>query len=109
MAIDDEARAEVRRLHAVFCEAMSDPRRLLIMRALGDASRTTAELERAVGLDEASLRGHLGILVSCGLVAIVGDTNDRYRLVSPKILVAVDLLFDVMTESGQAGSVGALR
>jgi DNA-binding transcriptional ArsR family regulator len=106
MAIDEGAREEIRSLHASFCQALSDPRRLLIIRALGAGELTASELTRAVPLDAASVQHHLAVLQDHGLLtAVRRGRSVRHALASPKILAAVDLLFEVMEESVAATPV----
>lgn len=49
-------------------KALSDPRRLMILRLLQDRSLCVGELQAALGISQSSTSGHLKLLENAGLV-----------------------------------------
>jgi len=90
---------ELFRLHANVCKGLADPKRLLIIDALRDGERTVSELCGELDIAQTNASQHLAVLRDKGLVRSRRDGQwVYYSLTSPKIIVAVDLLRDVMAE-----------
>lgn len=90
---------ELTALHASVCKGLADPKRLLIINALRDGERTVSELCDAANINQANASQHLAVLRDKGLV----DSRREgqwvyYRVTSPKIVQAMDLLREVMAE-----------
>lgn len=96
-------RDEMFQLHASVCKGLGDPKRLLLIDALRDGELAVGELCDATGIAQANASQHLAILRDKGLVRTRRDGQRiYYSLSSPKIIVAVDLLRDVMAENNAA-------
>lgn len=103
MMLMGATRDEMFQLHASVCKGLGDPKRLLIIDALRDEELAVGELCDATGIAQANASQHLAILRDKGLVRTRRDGQRiYYSLSSPKIIVAVDLLRDVMAENNAA-------
>lgn len=92
-------RSELYRLHASVCKGLADPKRLLIINALRDGERSVTELCDMLGLPQTNVSQHLAVLREKDLVEVRRDGQwSYYSLTSPKIIEAMDLLRDVMSE-----------
>lgn len=101
--------AEIYELHARVCKAIADPKRLLIINELRHGPRTVGEVVDALGIGQANASQHLAVLRDRGVVtARRAGANVYYALTSPKLLQAVDLLCEFMTERRPPGDQGTL-
>jgi len=92
-------RQELYQLHASVCKGLADPKRLLIINALRDGERSVSEVCDAVDLPQANVSQHLAVLREKGLVRARKDGQwVYYSVTSDKILLALDLLREVMAE-----------
>ena len=100
MAVDA---AEIYELHARVCKAIADGKRLLIINELRDGPRAVGELVSALGIPQANASQHLAILRDRGIVTTRrSGSNIYYSLASEKIIRAVDLLYEFMTEQAES-------
>jgi len=84
-------------LQATLLRALASPNRLRIVHLLGMGPHEVHEVARALGLSQAGASQHLGAMRSVGLVEPLRDGRTvRYRLVDPEILVACQLMRDVL-------------
>ena len=85
--------------HAEICKVFSNPTRLEILNLLGDREMSVTELIEKTKLSQANISQHLSIMKSKG---IVGSTrkgkNVFYKLTSPKIVEAFDIIREVISE-----------
>jgi len=96
-------RTELYQLHASVCKGLADPKRLLILNALRDGERSVSDLVDDLDIPQANVSQHLAVLRDRGLVR--GRRDGQwvfYSLTSTKIVEAMDLLREVMSE--QLGS-----
>ena len=93
-------------LHARVCKAIADAKRLLIINELRDGPRSVGELADALGIPQANASQHLAILRDRGIVTArrTGSTI-HYSLTSSKVVEAIDLLYEFMTERQDAGAI----
>ena len=93
-------------LHARVCKAIADAKRLLIINELRDGPRSVGELADALGIPQANASQHLAILRDRGIVTArrTGSTI-HYSLTSSKVVQAIDLLYEFMTERQDAGAI----
>ena len=97
---------EIYELHARVCKAIADAKRLLIINELRDGSRTVGELADVLGIPQANASQHLAILRDRGIVtARRSGSNIHYSLTSRKVIEAIDLLYEFMTERQNAGAI----
>jgi DNA-binding transcriptional ArsR family regulator len=88
---------EVHRLHAELCQALADPKRILILYALAEAPRTVGELAESLALRQSNVSQHLAVLRDRGLVAAErAGTRVTYSLTYPAVVEALDLLRAVL-------------
>ena len=93
------SKEEMFRLHANVCKGLGDPKRLLLIDALRDGERSVSEMCQELDISQTNASQHLAVLRDKGLVRSRKDGQRVfYSLTSPKIIVAVDLLRDVMAE-----------
>jgi DNA-binding transcriptional ArsR family regulator len=96
---------EIYELYARVCKALADGKRLLIINELREGPRTVGELVAALGIPQANASQHLAILRDRGVVtARRSGSNVHYALTSKKVVEAVDLLYEFMTERQAEGS-----
>lgn len=94
-----EIREELYQLHASVCKGFADPKRLILINALRDGERSVGELCEVTQIQQANASQHLAILKSKGLVSSRRDGQRvYYKVTSPKINEALDLLREVMAE-----------
>lgn len=90
---------EITRLHADFCSALADTRRLLLIYALRDGPRNVSDLTAHCGFSQPSVSRHLKILRERGLVqAERNGTTMEYRLADMRLIDALDLLRAIMRD-----------
>lgn len=93
-------------LHARVCKAIADVKRLLIINELRDGPRSVGELADALGIPQANASQHLAILRDRGIVtARRAGSTIHYSLTSSKVVQAIDLLYEFMTERQDAGAI----
>ncbi len=92
--------SEVDRMLADHCHAISNPRRNLIIRILGDGEHTVSELVELTGFSCSNISQHLKILRDRRIVAVNRNgAFASYRLAQPGLLEAVSALRNAMIES----------
>ena len=90
---------EVTRLHADFCSALADTRRLLLIYALAEGPKNVSQLTQELGVSQPSVSRHLKILRERGLVqAERNGTTVEYRLADKRLIEALDLLRAIMRD-----------
>jgi DNA-binding transcriptional ArsR family regulator len=99
MCLRPDDHYELVALHARLCQALSDPKRLLLIYALADGPRTVSELCNDLDLPQTNVSQHLAILRDRGIVtASRSGPNVLYRLRGPQVVQALDLLREFMRE-----------
>lgn len=94
---------EVAALHARMCQALADPKRLLLIYALNEGPKSVGELGAELGLSQTNVSQHLSILRDRGVViATRSGTSVIYRLRSADVVTALDLLRNCMREAAVA-------
>lgn len=97
--LDPHLRAELEELHARICKALNDPKRLLLIYALGESPRTVSELCKLLDAPQTNISQHLGVLRDRGVVDAERRGNSvQYSLRHAKVLEAIDLLREVMAD-----------
>ena len=90
-ALEDKAGEAAR-----FLEALANPRRLMILCSLADGERSSGELARLVGLQQAALSQHLARLRLQNIVATRRESQMiYYRLASPAAIAVINTLADI--------------
>ena len=89
-------------LHADVCKVFSNAKRLEVLNILRDKEMTASDLIGEIGLSKANLSQHMSILKSKGVVLTRREgVNIYYRISSPKIIQACDLMREVLLEQLQ--------
>lgn len=97
--MDPSLEREFAELHAEVCSGLADPKRLMILDALRDGERSVNDLCRALGLAQPNVSQHLAVLRERGLATVRREGRHvMYAVASPKIIQAMDLLREVMSE-----------
>jgi ArsR family transcriptional regulator len=81
------------------CKALNDPKRLLVLYALENRSRTVGELSELLEAPQANTSQHLAVLRDRGLLETERKGNSiLYSLRHPKVLKALNILRSVMVD-----------
>jgi len=97
--VDRDIAAELQELHARVCKAIADPKRLLMINELRDGELSVGDISEALGISQSNASQHLAVLRDRGVVTTRRDgTTVYYRLRSPKIVQAVDLLREFLAD-----------
>jgi ArsR family transcriptional regulator len=95
--LDEHLEREVNLLHANICQALADPKRILILYALAEDSLYVNELADALHVPQSTVSRHLKVLRDRRLVAAERDgANIRYSLVDGRVIDALDTLRAVL-------------
>lgn len=90
---------EIHQLHAELCQALADPKRILILYALAEQPLNVGELTELLGIRQSNVSQHLAVLRDRGLVNAERDgTNVCYSLKYPMVVEALDLLRGVLRD-----------
>ena len=92
-------------LHADICKTLSSPARLRIIDALRDRELAVGEIGEMIGARKANVSQHLSVMRRRGI--IVGrrsGTSVYYRLASPKVIQACELMREVLVEQFRDGA-----
>ncbi len=95
--MDARLEQEVNLLHANICQALADPKRILILYALGEGPKCVNELAEVLHAPQPTVSRHLKVLRERRLVAAERDgANIRYSLVDDRVIDALDDLRAVL-------------
>ncbi len=85
--------ADLNLLHANVCQALADPKRILILYALAEQPRHVTSLAQDLNLPQPTVSRHLRILHQQSLVQTERDgVNITYRLMDSRVIEALDTL-----------------
>jgi DNA-binding transcriptional ArsR family regulator len=92
-------------LHANICHTLANPKRLEIIDRLRNGEMTVTQLAEAMQISQANLSQHLAVMRQKGIVETRREAlSVYYRLSSPKIVKACDLMRQVLLEHLEAGA-----
>ncbi|HZL63773.1 MAG TPA: metalloregulator ArsR/SmtB family transcription factor [Thermoleophilia bacterium] len=95
--MDERLEREVNLLHANICQALADPKRILILYALHEGPRTVTELTEALDVPQPTVSRHLKVLRERRLVAAERNgTSICYSLVDDRVIDALDTMRAVL-------------
>ena len=98
--------ADVDEMYARVCKALADPKRLLIINELRDGPKAVGDIASALQISQPNVSRHLAVLRDRGIVtARRAGSNIHYSLTSSKVVEAIDLLYQFMTERQDAGAI----
>jgi ArsR family transcriptional regulator, virulence genes transcriptional regulator len=90
---------EINQLHADFCSALAEPKRLLILYSLAESPKHVTELAEALGASQPAVSRHLKILRENGMVSATrSGLAVSYSLVDARVIEALDLLRAAMRD-----------
>ncbi len=90
---------EINLLHSRLCAALADPKRILLLYALGEGPKNVSELCQSLGLLQPTTSRHLRMLRERGLVRTQREGNMViYALVDRRVIDALDLLRAVLAD-----------
>ena len=90
---------ELYKIHAEMCKVFSNSTRLEILNLLRNNKISVSQLVEKTGLGQANVSQHLSIMKSKGIVASNRKgKNICYKLTSPKIIRAFDIIREVLAE-----------
>lgn len=90
---------EVNQMHADFCHALADTRRLMILYTLADGEESVSAIAEKLSITQSSTSRHLKILRERGLVNAIRDGSSvRYSLSDARLIEALDLLRSIMRD-----------
>jgi len=98
--LDREEASAIYRLHAEFCKTLADANRLLIITELAGGREVSVNaLAERLGLPQANVSKHLGMMRERGLVTSRRKgINIYYSLADRRIYRAIRLLIDVQAD-----------
>ena len=108
-----ESQVQLFKLQSEICKTLADHKRLMILHELRDGERSVSHLVSALEVPQANVSQHLAIMRERGIVTTRREgTTIYYKLASPKIGEACDLVQQVLEEQlagrrALAGSVGS--
>lgn len=92
-------------LHAGICQTLAHPKRLEAIERLRAGEMSVTELAEALEISQPNLSQHLTLMRQKGIVATRREgLNVYYRLTSPKIVKACDLMRQVLVEYLEASA-----
>ena len=95
--MDERLEREVNLMHANICQALADPKRILILYSLGEGPKCVNELVDALNTPQPTVSRHLKVLRERRLVAAERDgANIRYSLVDDRVIDALEELRAVL-------------
>jgi DNA-binding transcriptional ArsR family regulator len=95
--VDERLEREVNLLHANICQALVDPKRILILYALDEAPKTVTELTEALNVPQPTVSRHLKVLRDRHIVNTERHgTSVRYALADRRVIDALDIMRAVL-------------
>lgn len=97
--MENHEKNEIYRLHAEFCQTLSDANRLLIISELSKGEASVKELVNRLDLRQSNVSKHLAVMRERGLVLTRRDGAAVYYSLSDKrIFEAIRLLMEVQRD-----------
>ena len=92
-------------LQASICQTLAHPKRLEAIDRLRQGEISVTDLAEALDISQPNLSQHLTLMRQKGIVTTRREgLNVYYRLASPKIVKACDLMREVLVEHLEAGA-----
>ena len=86
-------------LHADVCKTLSHPKRLEILSILTDSEMAAGEIVKRMKIAKANVSQHLTLMRNAGILEARRDgINIYYRVSSPKVIQACELMREVLLE-----------
>ena len=98
--MEERLEREVNQLHASICQALADPKRILILYELHEGPKTVTELTEALKVPQPTVSRHLKMLREQRLVYSERDgVSIRYSLADVRVITARIVSSAVMTRT----------
>ena len=98
--MDERLEQEVNLLHAHVCQALADPKRILILYALAEKPRYVSELADYLDLPQPTVSRHLKVLRDRSLVNTSRNgATVHYSLTDKRVVEALDLLRALLADT----------
>lgn len=95
--MDERLEREVNLLHAGICQALADPKRILILYALSEGPKNVTELTEALDVPQPTVSRHLKVLRERQLVTTEREgVSVRYSLADERVIEALDTMRAVL-------------
>lgn len=95
--MDESLEREVNLLHANICQALADPKRILMLYALRERPMHVNEIAEALHVPQPTVSRHLKVLRERQLVATEREgASVRYSLADERVIEALDTLRSVL-------------
>ena len=95
--MEERLEREVNQLHASICQALADPKRILILYELHEGPKTVTELTAALRVPQPTVSRHLKMLREQRLVYGERDgVSIRYSLADARVIDALDTMRAVL-------------
>ena len=95
--MDERLEREVNLLHANICQALADPKRILILYSLSEGPKTVTELTESLDVPQPTVSRHLKVLKERHLVGAEREgTSVRYSLADTRVIDALDTMRAVL-------------
>ena len=99
MKTGEKLTAKLFEIQAEICKTLSQPKRLMLVHELRGSEKSVGQLSSALGISQPNVSQHLSILRKRGIAATRRDgATVYYRLTSPRIGEACDLVHSFLTE-----------
>lgn len=96
---------ELNLLHRKICQAVGDPKRILIMYALHEQPRHVTALAEALNMPQPTVSRHLGVLRQRSLVQTERDgAAVIYRLTDDRVIMVLDIMRELLRDTLEAES-----
>jgi ArsR family transcriptional regulator len=90
---------EIFELHAAFCKTLSNPKRLIILTALGEKEMTVGEFSDLLTLPIANVSQHLKVLRDLDIVTTRKDGHKvYYALTDDRLIEACNLIRKIIVD-----------
>jgi ArsR family transcriptional regulator len=99
LAMDPQLVQELEMLHDRVCEALSDPKRIMILYLLAEAPLIVNDIASVLDLPQPTVSRHLKILRERSLVETTRQANTvSYALADRRIIQALDLMRGILRD-----------
>lgn len=98
--MDQPSFDELHLLHASVCQALGDPKRLMILYALYERPRNVTSLATDLDLPQPTVSRHLQVLRERSLVSSERDgASVVYALSEPRVITVLDTMRQILRDS----------
>ncbi len=98
--MDEQLEQEVNLLHADICQALADPKRILIIYALHDGPKYVHEIAEHLSAPQPTVSRHLKVLRDHSLVVAERDGSQvLYSLSDERVITALDTMRQVLVDT----------